>query len=405
MLDHLRLQYAKEFRCIGPQCEDTCCHGLDVLIDQAAYQKYRGPQFQHFVQHLEKLPAADSSRYARIKMPPSLCCPFFSSGRWCSIQQQFGEEYLPQICSTYPRVARRIDGLLEKALLLSCSEAARLVLLNPELMPQVEAGNGRSPYDRFLNGERPARTGNASPHRFLWELREFTLLLLRDRSYPLWQRLFILGLFCKRLKHLTAASQVALVPSLLKTYATIAKQGTVRSLLDQMPVQSALQLTLVIEVVGCYLQGTDGSHVRFRECVQDFMHGVKHDVRSSIESLVPAYTYTYSAHYMPFMDAHPYLLENYLINYVFRTRFPFGVTPRGQPNDAETEFLTMCTHYGVIKGLLIGMAGYHGDSFSATHVVKLVSSFAKAVEHSTTFPTPKQLNLDNTNALAALLKN
>src|SRR6266568_1095707 len=125
MLDHLRPQYAKDFRCIGPQCEDTCCHGLDIVVDQGVYESYRRPRFQRVIEHLEIVEdGTDPSRYARIKLTPSVSCPFFSSDRWCCIQQEYGEEYMPQVCYTYPRVARRIDGLLEKALLLSCPEAA-----------------------------------------------------------------------------------------------------------------------------------------------------------------------------------------------------------------------------------------------------------------------------------------
>ena len=34
----LRANYAESFRCIGSACEDTCCQGWSVPIDQAAYR-------------------------------------------------------------------------------------------------------------------------------------------------------------------------------------------------------------------------------------------------------------------------------------------------------------------------------------------------------------------------------
>lgn len=40
MLDNLRPQYAKRFRCIGGACEDACCSGWAVTIDRSTYQKY-----------------------------------------------------------------------------------------------------------------------------------------------------------------------------------------------------------------------------------------------------------------------------------------------------------------------------------------------------------------------------
>jgi lysine-N-methylase len=61
------------------------------------------------------------------------------------------------------------------------------------------------------------------------------------------------------------------------------------------------------------------------------------------------------------------------------------VDPQGKPNDPLTEYLVMCVLYAVIQGLLIGMAGHYQEAFAAGHVVKLVQSFAKAVEHCPKF--------------------
>jgi lysine-N-methylase len=42
----------------------------------------------------------------------------------------------------------------------------------------------------------------------------------------------------------------------------------------------------------------------------------------------------------------------------------------------------LCMHAAVAQTLLIGMAGHYKDAFDATHVVKLVQSLAKTLEHS-----------------------
>ena len=33
--------YYKEFNCIASDCEDTCCSGWDVVIDQETYEGYQ----------------------------------------------------------------------------------------------------------------------------------------------------------------------------------------------------------------------------------------------------------------------------------------------------------------------------------------------------------------------------
>ena len=410
MLEHLRPQYAKAFLCIGPECEDTCCHGWDVPIDHATYEKYQSnPSLQPRVdQHLVLITKSPTdAEHARIKLTPSLTCPFLAADRLCSIQKEYGEDYLSVACSTYPRVTHRIDGLMEKALFLSCPEAARLVLLSPALLqPDPAVTDGRSPYYRFFLTRNQVAKPNGSADQYVWEIRSLTLLLLQNRHYPLWQRLFILGMFCRRLKENISARQVGLMPTLLKDYATIITQGTLRSSMDGIPPQAALQLGAVMEVIQRHLdlQIADPSHIRFRECVQDFLQGVHHAPGLSLETCAAFYAEAHARYYQPFMREHPFILENYLINYVFRTQFPFGVSLQGEASDPQAEYLQMTIQYAAIKGLLIGMAGHYQGAFATGHVVKLIQSFSKAVEHCPKFLETSNPALASAAGMALLLK-
>jgi len=55
--------------------------------------------------------------------------------------------------------------------------------------------------------------------------------------------------------------------------------------------------------------------------------------------------------------------------------------------------------------LLIGMAGHYRDAFDAGHVVKLVQTFAKAVEQSPKFAGATYRGLATADGVALLLKN
>ena len=147
---------------------------------------------------------------------------------------------------------------MEQPLCLSCPEAARLVLLDPDLLEPGGSKAGDAPrYHQLLRLGGKADTANGNPYQHIWDLRNFTILLLRDRSYPFWERLFILGMFCKRLTEVTLAKQPVLVPQLLRDYAEIIEQGKLRSALDSIQVQSTPQLAAVLEVIHCHLRLTD----------------------------------------------------------------------------------------------------------------------------------------------------
>jgi lysine-N-methylase len=105
------------------------------------------------------------------------------------------------------------------------------------------------------------------------------------------------------------------------------------------------------------------------------------------------------------MQAHPFILENYLVNHIFKTRFPFGVNHKGEPNTPLNEFLVTGVLYAAINGLLIGIAGHNREHFATAHVVKLVQSFSKAVEHCPEFLPTLDPKLGSAAGIAQLLKN
>jgi lysine-N-methylase len=124
-------QYMNQFSCIGSACEDSCCVGWRVSIDQPTYKKYNRVQDRDMKPLLDKNVTrvrsnGSTENYAKIKMDNKNCCSFLTEDKLCSVQLRLGEDYLSNVCSTYPRVSNRVNGVLEKSATMSCPEAARL---------------------------------------------------------------------------------------------------------------------------------------------------------------------------------------------------------------------------------------------------------------------------------------
>ena len=79
-------EYSRRFRCIGPDCEDNCCHGWVVPIDTASLDRYRrlpaGPLRSQLDACIRIKEANDGqpafSGTASIRMLPSGDCPFLT---------------------------------------------------------------------------------------------------------------------------------------------------------------------------------------------------------------------------------------------------------------------------------------------------------------------------------------
>ena len=380
--EYPRPTHAERFRCISSACEDTCCQGWSVPIDQGTYERYRSTEA--LKPHLGTIIVLNTASpttadYARIPLTATSTCPFLSTDQLCGIQKQLGPEALSVTCATYPRAISTVAAQREEALNLSCPEAARLTLLDPSLIAPVT----------------PPLYGNLRPDESQLAIRSFVLSLIASRAYPLWQRMYLLGILARRLETLSGARTVAdwadtnptTVASVLADSARIATLQRLRPLMDDVQPHPAQQLQLVMELLRTRLSQPP-VQPRFLECVADFESGLGCNTATCELDILTAFADADRLFYKPFMKRHPHILENYLANYVFKNHYPF-TQPRdrnqdlqqGQP-DAETEHIVLCVHLAIIQAMLVGMAGHYREAFDSTHVVKLVQSFARTFEHS-----------------------
>jgi lysine-N-methylase len=414
--------YAESFRCIGPACEDTCCQGWTVLIDRDTYEKYQtipaGPLRSRIDDAIESAPEQKDGSprgcVARIKTAPGCACPMLTTEKLCSIQLELGEAYLSHTCATYPRIVRPVGGIDEKALALSCPEAARLVLLNPRLMEMDRFEPHRPSFAERaaspMAADDPGEDAACLPEGF-WPIRRAVLALVKNRAYPLWQRLFLLGVFCRRLDSIAAGELRRSIPEFLLDFEASVVSATLQTALDALPVDRAAQLDVVLRLAGMLLHRSN-VRPRFAECINAFTRGIGNGPGATLESLTSHFALAHDRFFAPFFARQPYILENYLVNAIFRGQFPFGregIKPGAAPSHTR-EFVQLAGQFALIKGLLIGVAGFHGEAFGAEHVVHTVQAASKHFEHhpeflNQTYALLVESRMDEMRGLAILLRN
>jgi lysine-N-methylase len=395
---HLHPSYSEAFRCIASACEDTCCRGWSVPIDQASYEKYRShPALKPFVGDLIVLNtiSPSTSDYARMPLTNTGNCGFLDEQHLCGIQKHLGPEMLAVTCATYPRAIQHPAGGTETSLNLSCPEAARLVLLDPALL-------GPTPWPLRLPHAYASiwqdDGANLRPGEIRLLVRDFVLTVLSDRRYPLWQRLYLLGPTVRRLKTLAGNHSLAdwceanpsLTAHVLADSARTAAGERLQPMMASLGAQPADQLLLVTEILRMRL-AEPPTAPRFIECIQDYERGLGTTTARNEQEILDAYAIG-ERFFNALLDEHPQLLENYVLNHVFKNSFPFGrqplrFTPIPPPApDPESEHVLLCVLATLAQTLLIGMAAHYREEFGLAHVVKLIQSLARAIEHGTTFP-------------------
>jgi lysine-N-methylase len=421
------IAYADSFRCIGAECEDTCCQGWKIPVDAAALERYHslpGSALKsEIIAAIAPAPAARVEGVSCSGPPdaPSILrmnddnrCPLLTPESLCSIHAQLGQEFLPSVCASFPRVQRKLGPITETALALSCPEAARLVLLGPTLLSAsvLDSAMAKPP--------PPAESLFLFPAYFA-EIRFTTLALIGARNLPLWRRLFLLCLLCHRLDSIESGQIRADIPGYLADFRAAAGSGALTPQMESTPFDPEAQLDAVLRLAGLMLHRSRVMP-RFAECVANFTSGIGNGPTATLATLTTAYSSAYSEWFAPFERRHPNVLENYLINLVVLNRFPFGrASSAPGPETPSTgsslgthqkghEFARLAAQFALTRGILIGVAGHHRERFSTEHVVHTVQTISRHFDHHPEFLSSAhallvECHLDGITGLSVLLRN
>jgi lysine-N-methylase len=472
----IRPTFAERFQCIGSACEETCCQTWTVPIDKATYEKYQNMPdvpLRSLIQASVKGPdpskeAPKPHSYGKIAMSAANKCPMLSENNLCRVHSECGEEYLSHVCATYPRILDYVANVEEKSLSLSCPEAARQVLLDPNLFKADLSGAGQtSPYssttdlfrkdptDRDLRqqidqantdqvmtdqpyGDRPGisfKPGPLTPAQlapgvsaravqapqgamgielllhYFWPIRESVLSLVRNRMYPLWQRMFMLGVFCRRMDAIAKGELNRTIPDFLDDFAASVAVGGLTAAMDTLPVDLEAQLDVVLQLAGMLLHRSNVPP-RFAETVEAFTSGIGNGPNATLQSLTAHYAIAHDRYYAPFMAKNPHILENYLVNTIIRCIFPFG-KEAGKPDSRTTltyQFALLTAQLTLMKGFMIGVAGHYREALANEHVVKTFQTASKHFEHHPEFLNQAhallvETRMDGARGLAILTRN
>ncbi len=381
--------YVSRFACIGPDCEDNCCTDWRVTLDKKTFNAWRQVKVPVLADRMaqqvrrQRSQASDAS-YARIELDAvSRECPFLEQ-RLCAVQRDLGEDYLSNTCATYPRASRDFNGQLEQSLTLSCPEAARQALLQPDAFDfvetplQVRVGTVETIKPRF---------GLSLPA--MDEIRVFCLQLLRTDGLELWQRLAVLGVFCERLTATLQQAGHAGIPVLLQDFVTMVETGMVLDALNELQPDHDNQA----RVFALFWQGkVAGKLSSVQQVVQDAVaRGLGADGETgqvSADQLVKNYRLGLQRLDLA-LQAAPHLLEHYLLNEMFRDLFPFQ---GGTPYD---HYLQLISRFGLLRLMLAARCNTDAEPPSPAELSQTVQVFCRRFQHDTSWAARVNIALKN----------
>jgi lysine-N-methylase len=382
----LALHHYTEFKCIGSSCEESCCCGWRVQIDKQTYLAYKSNRHielsELFAQAIQRNPKSCGTHdYASISMTAQGSCAFLDTENLCNIQKHLGHTALSTTCANYPRTANRLGAESEYSLGLSCPEAARLILLDPEPMQFIEVDiNPVLERPGALLFGLPTDSGlEPEVIATMNDLRAVVVAILQCREMNVEARLLLLGKLLEESEQPMAKGQQGILgslPAVLGKYAQMLPHANViQEQVDALRPDPILRLRL-FQAVLTDLQ-PDIQQPRLKRYFEEVCTGLSWQPGESGDdsALVAHHEEIYRTYYAPFFHSNPHILENCLVHHVFRTLFPL------RSSGCLNQFRELVCLFLISHVFLLGMAGSRKGA-SNEMAVEFFYSFARLSSHS-----------------------
>lgn len=374
-------EYMTQFKCIGAECEDTCCAFWNISIDKETYKRYQKVDHPELVSRFKtdiivrNKENRTESNYANTRHNQETGDCSFLEGGLCTIQAKLGEEYLSRTCATYPRRIYEVNGSKEISATLSCPEAARMVLLNPD---GIEFTYISAPTASNMSPELRVKTDlkiASEITRNYWDLRVAAIQIVQNRQFSVEHRLMLLAVLADRIDEHQQP-----VPEIIESFHNEIENGGEITNPAIFPVNHAFQLRFLNDLLVTVYEKKLWHNVRYKQCLDDYLNGIQtSEENRRIEEVVSHYEKIHQDYYLKFSNKYAYIFENYLVNTIFSTLFPIS----GKKSMLD-QVMYLGIMFSLIRMHLIGISATHHE-LTTDISVKLIQSFSKNFEHSSLF--------------------
>lgn len=150
-MEYVQPVFYDKFKCIGGSCEDSCCIGWEVEVDDDTYDYYKNINGE-FGDRLKNNMADGEEKSFVIRKNGR--CPFLDDNNLCDIYTELGEEHLCSVCTDFPRIYAQIGEYKQVVISISCMEAGKLFFSINEPLTFIIKKNDTAPDEDICDEDK-----------------------------------------------------------------------------------------------------------------------------------------------------------------------------------------------------------------------------------------------------------
>jgi len=130
----LEINMKQEFVCLGSECPRTCCHGWNnIEIDAETIDKWKSIQDHEQNLVMQGFIDIGDNDISVMQQTEDNVCTALNEDKLCSIQLQYGHEYLSKVCREFPRLNYENYYRNNTSVSLSCPAIVDNILFDSEI--------------------------------------------------------------------------------------------------------------------------------------------------------------------------------------------------------------------------------------------------------------------------------
>lgn len=373
-------EYVGKFKCDGSRCISNCCQRpWTITIDKKTYKQYAGIKPKEKAREITRHMKSRLGGGYVLTLDENNSCPFLNENNLCSLQLEYGEDFLSSTCTSYPRRTRDFGKFFERSLTLTCPVAAELILFEQEPLKfelvdvpkKIHSLGGKLKAYRFPVNENSAE--------YLRELQATMISILQRRELSIDGRLIVLGVFLERLEEMIAGKAVAdELKELLAIYRT--EDFFSEQVLPTLEIFSFNAADFVaimmrfVEYTKDFLSTSDGQ--KFIGAIADVLEANPDENNQVSVSEVAANYERLADARKNFFVQYNSLLENYLVNEIFLNVYPW----RFLDMSVTKNFAVFMTSYKIFELILFATTQKSFDG--KDDILRLVDWFTSKTDHN-----------------------
>lgn len=385
--------YFGRFRCIGSECRNTCCKDWTIGLTKNEYldtkrliERSGSPELKAAAENaFKRLRNSTVNYYEAIRLRDDGACPFWGEDKLCMLQKELGENILSGTCRCYPRRSFVYMDYVEEYLCTSCEAAVKLLMELPEGIEFTEGGE-------ISAEDIPARSvtitkdgASQRPYKFYWDIKTLVMGIMKNRRYPVEDRLILLGVAFRKIDGFIEAGEDDKVASYIRSFVDIANERTdLIASAAKIPPDRERNITLAARNLmihaaknlisrDFYVKISGNYGIKYNTDTKTDDNGnITKNVRIDTADIRFAERRSILCEF--FSKDREYILENVMLNTILYLNLPF----RNPKLSFSENHFYICLIYNT---LMFALAGYINDPDDSASVAEGIGLFSRGFLH------------------------